>query len=376
MQYHYIYKITLLLGELKGYYYYGKRSTDAKRDVKPEEDTNYTGSGNIVRNYFKKYKGIKQEGVTHIKEIIEENPDKYSNAAREKEIIGDLYETDPLCLNRIKGGWGGGWFLPGHSVSEETRRKISEAGKGRPSWNKGKPMSEEQKAKLSEATKKAMQSEELRQRLSEIKKGKSPHKWTEESLKKLSASRKGFKMSEEQKRKLSESHKGQTSGMKGKHHTEEAKRKLSEARKGQTPWIKGKHHTDEARKKMSDALNLSYQNGRTVWNKGIPWSEEAKQKMSEARKGIASPMKGRKHTEETKRKLSENKKGKTVETNPQNISVMVLNTKNGETYEFISIGQAARELKLNRSNIVLRLKENPNGVQIKEYYFQYKEKAA
>jgi len=39
----------------------------------------------------------------------------------------------------------------GHEVSPETRRRISEAKKGRPSWHKGKPLSEEHKRCLSEA---------------------------------------------------------------------------------------------------------------------------------------------------------------------------------------------------------------------------------
>ena len=126
---------------------------------------------------------------------------------------------------------------------------------------------------------------------------------------------------------------------------------------------------------MSESQLLRYQNGGTVWNKGIPWSEEAKQKMSESRKGRQSPMKGKRHTEDAKQKMSESKKGITTNT-PQSLPVLVTRIEDGYVYDFKSIGQAARELKLNRSNIVERMKENPDGVQIKEYYFQYKEKAA
>ena len=39
----------------------------------------------------------------------------------------------------------------GKTLSEETRRKISEAGKGRVPWNKGKTLSEETRRKLSES---------------------------------------------------------------------------------------------------------------------------------------------------------------------------------------------------------------------------------
>lgn len=182
MQYHYIYKTTLLLGSLAGKYYIGKRSTDSRRNVLPEEDVDYAGSGNVVRRYFKKYGKI--PGVTHIKEIIEVNSDKRTNGEREREIIGNLYETDPMCLNEIRGGWGGGWYTPGHTVSEETRKKLSEKKKGRhlseehkqkiSLSNKGKKMTEETKKRMSEAQKGHTVSEKTRNIFSEMNKGRSP----------------------------------------------------------------------------------------------------------------------------------------------------------------------------------------------------------
>jgi len=45
---------------------------------------------------------------------------------------------------------GGG---EGFSLSKETRKKISKALEGKPSWNKGKKMSKETKQKMSKATK-------------------------------------------------------------------------------------------------------------------------------------------------------------------------------------------------------------------------------
>lgn len=83
-----------------------------------------------------------------------------------------------------------------------------------------KPKSEEHKRKISEAEKGRHLSEEWKRKISEANKGKH--------------------LSEEHKRKLSEAHKGKPawnkgtyeSGMKGKHHSEETKRKMSEARKG------------------------------------------------------------------------------------------------------------------------------------------------
>ena len=94
---------------------------------------------------------------------------------------------------------GGQKSVTGFHHSEETKKKMSEMKKGKPSWNKGIPMSDEAK-------------------------------------KKLSISQKGHKhfsnhLSEETKRKISESHKGKKY-LKGIPKSEEHKKKMSEARKG------------------------------------------------------------------------------------------------------------------------------------------------
>lgn len=88
--------------------------------------------------------------------------------------------------------------------SEETRRKISEAIKGR-------TMSEEWKRKISEAKRGITKSEETRRKMSEA--------------------RKGIKLSEEHRRKISVSTSGENNPLFGKHHTDETKKKMSEARK-------------------------------------------------------------------------------------------------------------------------------------------------
>lgn len=119
---YYIYKITLLKGSLEGHYYIGKHKTDKEKDY-------YYGSGTLVKDYYKKYG--KKKGVTFTKEIIEYNASEEINNLREKEIIGDLYKTDPLCLNLKYGGEGGGWekgmtaINKGKSPSPETRAILS-----------------------------------------------------------------------------------------------------------------------------------------------------------------------------------------------------------------------------------------------------------
>ena len=105
----------------------------------------------------------------------------------------------------------------GHHHSEETKRRISEK-------LKGKPLPEETRIKISESTKgkKGISpSEESRRKNSEAHKGKTP--WN-----------KGLQQSEESRRKNSEAHKG-------KKHTEESKHKISETMKGRPSNTKGRH---------------------------------------------------------------------------------------------------------------------------------------
>ena len=98
--------------------------------------------------------------------------------------------------------WPNGYNLTeggeGCIACEETKKKMSNAKKGKPAHNKGKPMSEEQKKKLSDS---------LKGRTSPMKGRTSPNKgkpMSEEQKKKLSNAHKGKTMSEEQKKKIIE----------------------------------------------------------------------------------------------------------------------------------------------------------------------------
>lgn len=97
---HYVYKIHFLCGYPTGRYYIGRHS---HRGNSLDTDK-YTGSGNFCKEYFKEYG--KKLGVTYIKEILEINPSTKINVKREKFWVGDLYKTDPLCMNLIPGGEG------------------------------------------------------------------------------------------------------------------------------------------------------------------------------------------------------------------------------------------------------------------------------
>jgi len=88
--------------------------------------------------------------------------------------------------------------------SEETRRRIGEA-------NRGKPRSPELRARLSAANKGKKMSEEARRKNSEAHKGKPKPPRSKEHCRKISEVHKGKHLSEEAKRKLSESTKGEKS---------------------------------------------------------------------------------------------------------------------------------------------------------------------
>ena len=121
----------------------------------------------------------------------------------EKEYIKFYRSIGKAEYNIADGGQGGSINKGMHwKLSEETKKKISEA-------NKGRKMSEEWRRKNSEA-----------------------HK-----------GKKREPLSDEHKKKISESHKGY-------HHSDEARKKMSEACKGRSAWNKGKHLSDEARKAM------------------------------------------------------------------------------------------------------------------------------
>ena len=122
----------------------------------------------------------------------------------------------------------------GRVVSEATREKISAANKGRTPWNKDKKTPEETLAKL------------------------RGRKHSEETIRKISETKKGHEVSEETKHKIG-------AGNKGRKHSEESKSKMSEKLKGKTPWNKGKK-------------------GQIPWNKGKKLSEETRKKMREAAK--------------------------------------------------------------------------------------------
>jgi hypothetical protein len=198
----------------------------------------YLGSGTLLK------KAIKEFGrETFAQDIILVTEDKYECHFFE-ELFIKSYQTE------IKyGGYNispTGGLSPCGVCSEETKRKISVANKG-----KKRIVSKETRLKLSKAGKKRIVSKETRLKLSKASTGRHH---TEETKKKMSISKK--KMSDETKQKMS-------LVSKGRHHTEETKKKMS---------ISKKNMSDETKRKI----------GLAVKNRIV--TEETKKKISETEK--------------------------------------------------------------------------------------------
>ena len=87
--------------------------------------------------------------------------------------------------------------------------------------------------------------------------GSSGFRYSEESKKRMSEARKGKTHSLKTRKKMSESKKGENHPMYGKTHSLETKKKISEANKGENNPMYGKTHSEKTRKKMSEAQNTT-----------------------------------------------------------------------------------------------------------------------
>lgn len=164
-------------------------------------------------------------------------------------------------LSAAKKGKKLGPFSPEHC------RKIAEAGKGKHGHGKGIPKSEEHRRKIGEAHKGRSYSPEALLKMSEAKKGKP-----------FPGKPRSGPLSPEHRRKIGEAQKGK----KCRPFSDEHRRKIAAARTG-------KKLSLEIRQKISEA------------SKGKPKSDQH-------RANISKGQTGRKHSEYSRRKMSEAKK--------------------------------------------------------------------
>ena len=171
MKYFYTYRVDCTAVGWEDYYYLGKHVTSNLND-------GYKGSGKKLKEYYTLYPD------DYIFTILSFYSNKTELSIAEHNLIGELYKTDPYCLNCNAGG-NGSW------AAAATASAI---------YRKGRPLSEEHKKRLSARNKGKHLSDETKHKLSEVNRGR--------------------KLSEEAKRKISESHKGKSSGNKGKKQSE------------------------------------------------------------------------------------------------------------------------------------------------------------
>jgi hypothetical protein len=240
--------------------YFGSRSCDCL----PEEDVNYLGS-------FKS----KTFNPTQ-KIILKDDYPTRKDAMIDEVILHDYYDVakNPHFANQAKQT-STRFTQAGVSPSEETRKKLSEAGKG-------KKRSKETKKKISIYQKSKRLSEETKEKVRQANLGK--------------------KLSPETIRKREETRRERYKNAPKKVLSEETKRKISQTLTGR----KIDPFSEEHRKKISEANK----------RKTFIMSEEAKKKISETMKGKhageKNPFYGKKHSEETRKKISAMHKGRKI----------------------------------------------------------------
>lgn len=147
---------------------------------------------------------------------------------REKYWVEYFGCVHPEGYNRTCGG------IRYFKFSDETRKKIGKANRGKPSAKKGVPHTAEEKANLSAKMK-----------------GKNNPMYgkhhTTEAKEKNRQSHLGKRHTAETIARISASVKGENHPMYGKDHKPEAKAKIGKASQGRSSPMKGKHHTEKTK---------------------------------------------------------------------------------------------------------------------------------
>lgn len=249
--------IYMFINNVNGKRYVGKTHRDIERRKREHID----GRGSrLLKESFDKY-GI--ENFTF--EILH---DGISDERLDDYEIEAIKKYNCVAPNGYNLTWGGEGEIP----SDESRRKMSEAKKGRQKGEKnpfyGKKHSEETRRKLSEFAKN--RSEDYRLKISKALKGKKIH-------------------SEESRRKISDATKGENNPNFGKPISEEHRRKLSKR-------MSGKNHPFYGKKRPEHAEKMS---GKNNPNYGKSWtrSEASKRKQSKAMSGKNNPFYRQSHSE-------------------------------------------------------------------------------
>ena len=253
--------IYVITNNLNGKQYVGQ-TIDLTKRLSAHRKAGKPGIGKAIQKY-----GWRNFSV----EVIEECENRDELNEREIFWIAKLNTKAPNGYNLTEGGDGN----CGYVASEETRKKLSAAGRRR-------QVTAETRKKLSESQKGKIISEETRAKMSAVMKakgikppprtGKEPwnkgKNWSAETRKKLSESHLGNKVSEETRKKISATLKAKgikPPSWKGRHHTEESLKKISLINKG-------KKMSAEQKAKISATLKARNAKKRKLKNKFIEGS--------------------------------------------------------------------------------------------------------
>lgn len=197
--YPYVYKLT---HKETGHFYFGVRWANK---VNAQND--------LGKLYFSSSSSIKEMGFENFDfNVIAEFFSKEFALEFEDQQIQENWKN-PLSLNKCRAGYK--FYCDGHT--EETKRKISNSGKGRPAYNKGIPSSPETKAKLSIARRRRITTDETRQKMSNSLKNPS-----QETRNKISKALTGHPTSDETRKKIGDANRGKP----GRIWTQEQKDKM------------------------------------------------------------------------------------------------------------------------------------------------------
>lgn len=209
-----------------------------------------------------------------IKKIVEEQgPDAFIAQVRKTfQTKEEAVDYEQRFLKKVNAPFSPNWF----NQAFGTGPYLDKFGNRRSM--KGVPKSEEHKRKISEAHKgkKHPRTPEWSAKIAEAKRGKPSWnkglKFSEEAKKKMSESRKGKKrgpMSEETKRKIGDANRG-------KERTEETRKKMKTV-------LTGRKRSEESKAKMSQIMKEKFAN-QDHWSKGKPRPEEVREKISRTKR--------------------------------------------------------------------------------------------
>lgn len=192
----------------------------------------YVGSAIEIHNRFRKHIRTLNEGTHHNIHLMRAW-EKYGKEAFKFELVESvsdvslLREREQWWIDHLDVANSGFNICPlaesslGTKHTEESRQNMINGARGR----RRPVLTEEHRRKISEARKGQRLTEETKRKVSETKRGKKSGPLSEEHRRKLSEARRGKKFDEEWRKNIAES-------QRGKILSEEHKRKIADALRG------------------------------------------------------------------------------------------------------------------------------------------------